>query len=224
MTKSQPAGDQVSAIFSMIGVLYAVLLAFVVIVVWEFAGSIRDSAQAEANEVSQVYFTARALPEPQRGRMMALARDYAATVAHEEWPAMRRGRTEPKARSQVAQMRVEITGLRPADDRQVILMTQTLDAINSLVDARRERTRAISSPVPSIMWIGLIGGGAVTVGVTLLIGSARSRRHLLVMSAMTVLMLYTLWLTYEMSHPFSGPTGLEPDPFLAILGRFEEFP
>jgi hypothetical protein len=223
MTESAPPDDPASEIFSMVGMLYAVLLAFVVIVVWEFSSAVGDDAQAEANDVSQIYFTARALPEPQRGHMMALASDYATTVAYREWPAMRRGQTDGQARSQVAQMRVEIMSLRPADGQQEILMTQTLDAINALVDARRARTRAIESPVPPIMWAGLVGGAAVTVGLTLLLGSVRSGRALLLTSGMAALLMFTLWLIYEMSHPFSGPTGHGPDAFLAILARFEEF-
>jgi Protein of unknown function (DUF4239) len=155
---------------------------------------------------------------------MALARDYAATVARQEWSAMRHGQTSARARSQVAQLRVEIMTLRPVDARQEILMGQILDAVNALVDARRERTGAVASPVPPIMWIGLLGGAALTIGFTLFIGSVRSRRHLLMTAAMTILLLFTLWLTYEMSRPFDGPTGLGPDAFLAVVARFQEFP
>jgi hypothetical protein len=40
---------------------------------------------------------------------------------------------------------------------------------------------------------------------------------------MTVLLAFTLWLTYEMSYPFTGPTGIGPDAFQTVLDRFEEF-
>jgi len=211
------------AIFSMVGVLYAILLAFVVIVVWEFSTEVDDDVQAEANDVSQIYFTARTLPEPQRGQLTALARDYARIVAYDEWPAMRHGRTSAEARAQVARMRAETAALKPVDARQEILMGQTLDAINALVDARRKRTGAVTSPVPPVMWIGLIGGAAITMALTFFFSYGRVRTQVLMISSMTVLLAFTLWLTYEMSHPFSGPTGLGPDAFLAVLARFEEF-
>jgi hypothetical protein len=219
-SESEPGSG---AIFSMVGVLYAILLAFVVIVVWEFSSKVHDDVQAEANDVSQIYFTARALPEPQRGRLTALARDYARIVAYDEWPAMREGQTSADARAKVAKMRAETAALRPADARQEILMGQTLDAINALVDARRERTGAVTSPVPPIMWIGLLAGAAVTVAFTFFFSYGRFRAQLTMISAMSALLAFTLWLTYEMSHPFSGPTGLGPDAFLAVLARFDEF-
>lgn len=215
--------DMASAIFSMVGVLYAILLAFVVIVVWEASSAVADHAQAEANDVSRIHFTARALPEPQRSRLTTLTHGYVSTVVSQEWPAMREGRTSPEARAQVAQMRAEITRMKPADAREEILMTQTLDAINKLVDARRQRTAAVDSPVPAVLWVGLVSGAVITVGFTFLFASGRLWSQVLMIGAMTALLAFTLWLTYEMSYPFTGPTGIGPDAFQTVLDRFEEF-
>lgn len=215
--------DVASAIFSMVGVLYAILLAFVVIVVWEAFSAVSDHAQAEANHVSRIYFTSRALPEPQRSHLIGLANDYASTVVSQEWPAMRDGETSPQARVQVARMRTEAMSLRPADASQEILMAQTLDAINALVDARRMRTAAIDSPVPGIMWVGLIAGATIAIGFTFFFGYGRLGPQLLMVAGMTALLAFTLWLTYEMSYPYSGPTGVEPHAFRTILERFREF-
>jgi hypothetical protein len=215
--------DVAGAIFSMIGVLYAVLLAFVVIVVWEASSSTHDHTQSEANDVSQIYFTARALPQPQRTQLTRLAADYASTVAYQEWPAMQRGQTSAKARADIAGMRTTVMALQPVDNRQQILMSQTLDAINALVDARRQRTGAVQPPVPPIMWFALIAGAAITVGFTFFFSYGRLVPQLVMVSAMTAMLAFTLWLTYEMSYPFSGPTGRGPDAFLEILSRFKEF-
>lgn len=69
-----------SADFAMVGVLHAVPLAFVVVEVWQAGDDAQQYSQAETNDVAQVYFTARALPEPQRTRLTTLCRAYAETV------------------------------------------------------------------------------------------------------------------------------------------------
>lgn len=213
-----------STIFNMVGVLYAVLLAFVVVQVWQVNDDAQNYTQAEANDVSEIYFTARALPEPQRGEMKHLARSYAETVATEEWPAMADGRTSPKAVADVAAMRVTILSYRPTDYRGQVLMSQLLDSINATVDARRNRTSRIESPVPTVMWIGLIAGGAITVAFTLAFGYGRLVHQVLMCSAVAALLSFTLWLVQQMGHPYHGPLGIGPDAFSEVISKFRQYP
>ena len=212
-----------STIFNMVGVLYAVLLAFVVVQVWETGNEAQDYTQAEASDASQIYFTARALPQPQRGQLTHLARAYVRTVADREWPLMAHGRTSPQAVADVARMRVSILAYHPTDYRGQILMSQTLDSINQLVDARRNRTSRATSPVPTIMWIGLIAGAVITVGFTLSFGYGRLVHQILMCSAVAALLAFILWLVYEMGHPYSGPTGIGPDAFREVLDKFRRY-
>ncbi|MGH3735450.1 MAG: DUF4239 domain-containing protein [Micromonosporaceae bacterium] len=216
--------DVIIAVHQMVGMLYAILLAFVVIIVWETASKADDDSQVEANKVSQIYFTARDLPEPQRGQLTGLAKQYATTVVDEEWPLMAQGETSAKARALVGKMRTTAHDLRPASAHDEILMDQTLTAINELVEARRARTDAVESKIPPIMWAGLIVGAALTVGITFVYDYTRYVPHFLMVSAMTLLTVFLLWLTWEMSQPFDGPTGVGPDAFATIRDRFAEFP
>ncbi|HET6213699.1 MAG TPA: DUF4239 domain-containing protein [Micromonosporaceae bacterium] len=220
----QPHHDVASAIFSMVGVLYAVILAFVVIVVWENDSKANDDAQIEANDVAKLYFTARSMPEPQRGELMGIARDYAGVVTRDEWPLMQHSKTSPKARELVARMRGTAQGIQPATAREEILMGGALDAINELVDARRQRTGALTSPVSPLMWGGLIAGSAITIGFTFFFDHSRFVPHLIMVGSMSALIAFTLWLIYDMSLPFSGTSAIGPDAFAQILQRFRDFP
>lgn len=215
----RPHHDTADSIFQMVGVLYAVILAFVVIVVWETDGKARSDSQVEANAAARVYFTARSLPEPQRLELMTLARDYAETVAHQEWSLMARGRTSPQARQHVAAMRLTTHELRPTTADQEILMGDTLDAINELVDARRERTSALTAPMTPLMWVGLIVSSAVTIGFALLFNRPSFALHLLMVGSMAALIAFILWLVHDLSLPFSGTASVGPEAFEQILQR-----
>jgi hypothetical protein len=76
--------DVAGFIYAVLGVTYAVLMAFVVIVVWEDYERARDTVETEANELAGVYFLADRVPEPDRERVQDLARSYARTVVEEE--------------------------------------------------------------------------------------------------------------------------------------------
>jgi hypothetical protein len=61
--------DVAGFIYAVLGVAYAVLLAFVVIAVWQDYETAQTNVEREAHELAGVYFLASQLPEPDRTRL-----------------------------------------------------------------------------------------------------------------------------------------------------------
>src|SRR4051812_37915502 len=61
--------DVAGFIYSVIGVIYGVLIAFIVVVVWEHHTAAEQAVQNEANAVIQIYRDAEAFPDPFRGAL-----------------------------------------------------------------------------------------------------------------------------------------------------------
>jgi hypothetical protein len=80
-------------IYAVVGVIYAVLLALVVIAVWEEFGRTRITVEGEANALAEIFWLAHRLPEPERHQLQELTRSYAEEVVDTEWPLMEQGRT-----------------------------------------------------------------------------------------------------------------------------------
>jgi hypothetical protein len=125
--------------------------------------------------------------------------------------------------STAAKMRTTILSFVPKDYRDQIVMSQSLEAINRLVDARRLRTGAANSPIPDVMWVGLIVGAVITLAFTMAFRYQRPIQQVLMVGTVAALLAFTLWLVYEMGHPFSGPTGLGPDAFLEVIDKFQRY-
>jgi uncharacterized membrane protein YgaE (UPF0421/DUF939 family) len=71
----QEHNDVANFIYAVVGVTYAVLLAFVVVVVWEEYERAKDTVETEANELAGDYFLAdRISDEADRQRVQELAR------------------------------------------------------------------------------------------------------------------------------------------------------
>ena len=97
--------------FSVIGVLYAVLLAFVVIAVWEnynaTEGAIRNEAKAVGNMAQLSY----AIPETQGLEIRRLLDAYVKEVQQSEWVTMGRGlssKTTADALAHVTQATIKL--------------------------------------------------------------------------------------------------------------------
>src|SRR3954470_24635243 len=87
----QQHNDVAGFIYAVLGVIYAVLLAYVVIVVWQDFSAAHLTTQQEANLVADLYGLADQLPAPYDARVRELARAYARSVIDDEWLLLDRG-------------------------------------------------------------------------------------------------------------------------------------
>src|SRR4051812_23523055 len=87
--------DAAGAVFSIIGTLLTVLLAFVVVIVWEAMGVADDRAALEAGVLGDMMRDAGFFPDPERTELQNLFREYAHAVVDEEWPLMADSQSSP---------------------------------------------------------------------------------------------------------------------------------
>jgi hypothetical protein len=87
----QRHNDVAGFIYAALGVIYAVLVALVVIAVWEEYQAASETVEQEANAVAEIFWLAHRLPEPEGTHIQELARSYAHEVVDNEWPLMEQG-------------------------------------------------------------------------------------------------------------------------------------
>jgi len=73
----RPHNDVAGFIYAALGVIYAVLLALVVIAVWGEYDAASETVEQEANAVAEIFWLAHRLPEPEGALLQELARSYA---------------------------------------------------------------------------------------------------------------------------------------------------
>jgi hypothetical protein len=84
--RRQQDNDVAGFIYAVVGVIYAVLLALMVIAVWEEHEAAKATVRDETNELADVFWLARRLPEPEGPRLQELARSYATVVPRRSGP------------------------------------------------------------------------------------------------------------------------------------------
>ena len=83
--------DIAAAIFSIVGVTYAVLLAFVAMLAWEGFNKAKAASYLEAIQVLDVFQAADNLGEPVRANLIGGLHRYTVAVVATEWPAQAEG-------------------------------------------------------------------------------------------------------------------------------------
>src|SRR5687767_8710027 len=212
--------DVAGFIFAVLGVAYAVLLAFVVIAVWQDYEAAQTNVESEAHELAGIYFLASRLPEPERTRIQDLAQAYARDVVEEEWPMMERGQTSPRADSLLRQLTLELLEFDPHTEGEQVLYESGLRQLHDAADARRSRLLEVREGIPDLLWVVLVVGGVITVSFTYLFGLKSNLAHALMVAALTLVICGILFTIGQFNNPFSGPVEIQPEAFKEALGSF----
>jgi len=221
--------DVAGFIYAVLGVIYAVLLALVVIAVWEDFGRARVTVETEANALAEIFWLAHQLPEPEGRELQELCRAYAEEVVNVGWPLMEQGRTPSLERSQetsrawvlIDDIRATVQGYEPRTAAGEQLYAEGLDQVQRLADARRARLVQAEEGLPTVLWVVLVAGGMVVVGFTYLFGMERTGAQALMVALLAGVIALVLFTIAAMEHPFSGGARVGPDAFELVLERFE---
>src|SRR5918993_4051618 len=178
----QQHNDVAGFIYAVLGVIYAVLIALVVIAVWEDFAVARDTVEREASELDDVFRLAHSLPDPAGRQLQELARSYAQVVVDEEWALMAQGRTSPQAWDLLDQMTLLFENVEVRTKAEQVLYGEALDRINELADARNARLGEAGEGIPTVLWGVLIVGGIFVVGFTYLFGLDNTLVHTLMVA------------------------------------------
>jgi hypothetical protein len=221
-TKRREHNDVAGFVFAGIGVMYGVLLAFVVIAASGSLDNGRTITYTEANELANVYWLSRGLPQAQSAAIQGLALNYARTVIDTEWPLMAKGESSGQAQLLLDRIRDDVLGFTPTSDRQEVIYQQELTSVDALSAARRDRLVAMNDTIPEPMWIVLIIGGLITVGFCLLFGLQNKIVHAGMVASLAVLVTISLILIKNMQYPFVGDPHIGPEAFEIFLAQVRQ--
>jgi uncharacterized membrane protein YraQ (UPF0718 family) len=217
----QEHNDVAGFIYAVLGVIYAVLIALVVIAAWEDFAEARDTVEREASELDDVFRLAHPLPDPEGRQLQELARSYAQVVVEEEWGLMAQGRTSPRAWDLLDDMTLQLEKVEVRTKADLVLYGEALDRTNELADARNARLVEAGEGIPTVLWGVLVVGGIMVVGFTYLFGLENTLVHMLMVAALALVISSVLFTIGVLEHPFSGNVRVGPEAFELVLERFE---
>jgi hypothetical protein len=213
--------DVAGFIYAVLGVIYAVLIALVVIAVWEDFVAARDTVEREASELDDVFRLGHSLPEPEGRQLQELARSYARVVVDEEWALMAQARTSPRAWDLLDEMTLHFENVEVRTMAEQELYGEALARIDELADARNARLVKAGEGIPAVLWGVLAVGGILVVGFAYLFGLENTLVHMLMVGALALLISSVLFTIGVLEYPFSGDVRVSPEAFELVLERFE---
>lgn len=211
--------DVATAILGILGTLYAVLLAFTVIIVWTHYSDAKSAVEQEANHVGDLSRLAGGFAPADRQRIHGMLVGYSLAVIENEWPAMAAGHGDEGSWRRLREIWSTYHAITPADARQQAIYAESIRELVNLSNSRRVRLHALTDNVPGLMWIVLIAGGLAVVMFNYLFRPRRFDTHAIMVGVLAALIAANLYLVYALDNPFVGWPRLGPDVLRAQVNR-----
>jgi len=203
--------DVAGYVYAVIGVIYAVILAQVVIAAWDDYQDARAVADDEANAVLNLARLAQVWPDEDRERVEDALTAYARHVVDVEWPTMAQNQFDQSLHTSLVHdlwRAVNEAGARAEDlDPVYAASLQQLDALD---EARRSRVLLGEDRLPEAMTLTLIIGAVVTVGFSYLFAVEDGWIQGLMTASLVTLVALLLLLEYQLETPYEGVSAIEP--------------
>ncbi|HXZ05505.1 MAG TPA: DUF4239 domain-containing protein [Ktedonobacteraceae bacterium] len=199
-------------IFATVGVLYAVLLAFTVIIVWEQYLAAESAVSQEAAALITVAHDASSFPEPARGKVYDQLHAYAQFVINDEWRTMDESTLEHEESSGALAAINSIWSIyRSLPPSQVD--SHTTDSLDNLSTQRAIRLQSNLAALPDVLWYGLLLGAVVTICFCLVLHMKNIQLHAALTALMAGLIATSIWMIVMINHPFAGDVHVSPAAF-----------
>lgn len=198
-------------IIAVVGTLYAVVLGFLTVVVWQHFADARDLVAIESAAAADTWHTAVGLPIASRMRVRQDIVEYSNLMVDREWPDMRRGNFDLKADLVLMDAIAADGWFVPANLREGNAQSATMDQLSILHDDRQRRLNINANGVSWFEWVILLLGAVCVVCFCWLFGLRNERTHLIMTSAVTVVIVSMLVLLFELQYPFRSNIGIGSD-------------
>jgi hypothetical protein len=207
--------------FGVLGAFYGLVLAFVIVATWERFSLANTNAHQEATALESLYKFGAGFSEPMRTQLDSAVLEYTHRVIEKEWPQMANESGHRDTGSALKLWSV-VLSYHTADSREQMLVDKAIDQLNVLDLARSIRFLFYTDDLPSVVWIVIYLGCAITIGFSYFFGSNVFRAQEIMCGFFSVLLGMTILAIVELAHPYQGMVTISDAPFRYALMRMNE--
>jgi hypothetical protein len=206
-------------VYLQIGVVFAVLLAFVFNEVW---GEYNEAAQAINGECGALHgaaMLAHDLPDGQGQGVVQAILNYVEVVIKVEWPALEQRKESPEAVNAfvaIVNAAGRLNTARPADQT---IQGQILSLLAQAHAFRETRLFQASQGLPVVIWIVLSFYALILVAFVTFAGVESRAGHLLFSAIFATSVVLVLIVLRMLDYPFEGALTLSNADFIKTIGH-----
>ena len=213
----------VSSIFGRVAPMFGILLAFIVVILWQEYQSAELNAINEGNAALNVYRDL--LHYPNRSQVAAATSSYdkfIKSVVKDEYPAMAQMMKSNKTQNAKDVLWLNIMKMQPKTSQEQAFHKNMVRNLELLNDYRQTRMKEMRSSIPEVLWVVIFIGAAVTILLAALLHADKFWMHALSLSTLAIIIATTIFLAIQLDYPFLGELSTEKASYVEILNKISK--
>jgi hypothetical protein len=196
-----------------LGILFALLVGFIAVEVWNNFDKAKLAVATEASALRAVVLLSGNFPDEQKKRIYALIDRHIEESINKEWPAMshRRATLSTLRANALIEALKDVLSLKPADDTERTAQPEIMKALETAMDARRQRIVVSQSSVGTVKWAGIVLQALCTLIAIAMVHSDNRLACAIAMTLFATGIALSLLLIAAYSQPFTGEISVKPD-------------
>ncbi len=205
-------------LFLAIASFYALLLSFIMLVVWERSNETHSTVSKEGSSAMGLYRDIKFYPDTLvSDELMKVYLNFVYNVVDDEFPAMEKMKLSDKTSDAFNRVFYAVEHLNPETPFQIQLVSEMFKNLNELATYRGLRITAMESEIAPALWLPMILGGFITLISSILLDIGHRRTHYLLNALLGAIIGAFLFIIILMDHPFTGSLGIEPKTYMQIF-------
>jgi hypothetical protein len=207
-----------ASMLSPMGTLLALFVVFTAAQVWNDNDQATAAVAREASALRSVLILATTFPGDVRGRLETLVHAHIEEVATNEWPMMARqtATLEIASRNLVEALQLTLS-IVPSNPGQGIAQREMAVALESALDARRQRILISHSSVSSLKWVCLVIEAICVLIAIALCHRDQPTAAVVAMGLFATGVAACFLLIGAYDRPFVGQLAVTPSPLLQVM-------
>jgi hypothetical protein len=198
-------------------VLYGVSLGLLAIGAWTIYTETENKVAQEAADLSGLYGSVSALPEPTRSLLQNDLREYTRWVIDVGWPQQRRGITDNSVTPEKFQ--VDFESFEPVTEEQKILVADITREFDSLEESRSIRLDSVAAELPPPLWALILLGALICIVATWFFHTESLKMHIWMTGLIAALLGLMVYMVAVLDNPYRGAVSVSPAPFERVYSQ-----
>jgi len=209
-----------AGMLSPLGTLFALFVVFTAAQVWDDNAHAGAAVDREASELRDVLILATVFPAESRGKLETLIHNHIEEATTKEWPMMAHRSITMRIVPNNLVKALQVTlALKPSSPGQAIAQREAAIALESALDARRQRVLISHSAVGFVKWACIMIQAVCVLIAIALVHEDKREAAIVALGLFATGAAACFLLISAYDRPFVGHHMVKPDPLLQVISE-----